>query len=437
MKNEFLASAIRAVGMKKQEKKYPFKEARLVESANGRWYVIFYVWNENSKKGQGDLERKRVYDINKYPDLEVRRTAGETLVDNINGMLRKGWCIKRNLPQDQFKSRIDINIFTLKEAIELHMENNKNTLSKQTIKWYGTLLNTLSPWLDANGIGDIRLIDFNLEMANAFFSYLKNEKVVKRNGKEEIGVGNKTYNNYLTYFNAVYNAYVNQELIKKKKNVIQKLKKKRTQSGKHAPFSHSQLQLMYNRLSEAGEASLLLFIQFVYYTFSRPGSETRFIQVKHIHESTIFIPAENAKGDRGEHISIPPDLEKLIDEHDLRSYPAEFYIFTNNGKPGPEPAGINYFYRQHKKYLEELDFTDKPYTLYSYKHTGNIMLYLAGADPIAIQKHNRHTSLDQTLKYLRDLGMIRNEDVIQKFPRFADGELQNKKGELLSTLSLG
>lgn len=410
----------------------------MVEIKNGRWYVIFYVWNENKNFGEGALERKRVYDVNKYPDPETRRSVGGILVDNINSMLKRGWCIKRDLPQDQFKSRIDINRFTLKEAIELHMENNKNTLSKQTIKWYGTLLNTLSPWLDANGIGDIRLIDFNLEMANAFFNYLKNEKVVKRkNGEEVIGVGNKTYNNYHTYFNAVYNAYVAQELIKKKKNIIQKLKKKRTQSGKHAPFSHTQLQLMYNRLKEDGEDHLLLFIQFVYYTFSRPGSETRFIQVKHIHESTIFIPAENAKGDRGEHISIPPDLELLIQENDLRSYPPEFYIFTNQGKPGTEPAGINYFYRQHKKYLEELDLTDKPYTLYSYKHTGNIMLYLAGADPIAIQKHNRHTSLDQTLKYLRDLGMIRNEDVIMKFPKFADTNLTNKKSELTSALLVG
>ncbi|WP_266206231.1 tyrosine-type recombinase/integrase [Pontibacter kalidii] len=415
--------------MKKADMKYPFKEARLVESKSARWYVIFYVWNENLNYGNGGLERKRIYDVNAYPTPELRRSQGEILVDNINKMLKSGYCIKRNLPEDQFKSKIDMNRFTLKEAIELHKENNKNTLSKQTIKWYGTLQSALYPWLDANGIGDIRLIDFNLEMANAFFNYLKNEKKVIRNGEETIGVGNKTYNNYHTYFNAVYNAYVNQELIKKKRNVIRKLKKKRTQSGKHAPFSHAQLQQMYDRLKAAEEHNLLLFIQFVYYTLTRPGSETRFLQVKHIHESTIFIPAENAKGDRGEHISIPPGLEKLIQDNKLREYPADYYVFTNSGEPGPEPAGINYFYRQHKKHLAELGFTDKPYTLYSYKHTGNIMLYLAGADPIAIQKHNRHTSLDQTLKYLRDLGMIRNEDVIMKFPSFATEKSENEKSE--------
>lgn len=424
--------------MKKHDRKYPYKKARLVESKTDRWYVVFYVWNENLDYGNGALERKRTYDINKYPDLDVRRSVAEALVDNINAMLEKGYCIKRDLPEDQFKNKIDINRFTLKEAIELHKENNRNTLSKQTIKWYGTLQSALYPWLDANGIGDIRLIDFNLEMANAFFNYLKNEKKVKRNGQDEIGVGNKTYNNYHTYFNAVYNAYVNQELIKKKKNVIRKLKKKRTQSGKHAPFSHTQLQQMYNLLQKNGEGNLLFFIQTVYYTLTRPGSETRFIQVKHLLEKTIFIPAENAKGDRGEHISIPPGLEKLIQDKKLREYPADYYIFTSTGKPGPEPAGINYFYRQHKRYLDELGFNDKPYTLYSYKHTGNIMLYLAGADPISIQKHNRHTSLDQTLKYLRDLGLIQNEDVILKFPAFADETLVNEESEqLVSALPIG
>lgn len=429
MDNKFLASVIRSIGMKKKGKSYPFKPARLVDCGGNlskRWYVVFYVWNENLNDGSGGLERKRTYDINKYPTEVLRRSAGESLCDNINQMLEDGFCIRMDIPEDQFKSKIDVNKFTLKEALDLHIKNNATTLAKKTLDGYKTLQNTLYPWLEEHGIKDIRLIDFRLEIANAFLNYVKNDKLDRFGNK---GVANKTWNNYHTNLNALLNAYVEQEVIKRKKNVVRKIKRKRYQTGKHVPFTYEQLQTIYKYLEKTEQYNLLLFIQFVYYTFTRPGKETRLLKVQDIRESTIFIPADRAKNDKGEHITIPPPLEKIIVENKLRDYPAHYYIFTKEGVPGETPVGEHWYWERHRKMLDELKMTDKQYTLYGYKHTGNIMLYLAGADPIAVQKHNRHASLDQTLKYLRDLGLIRNEDVITKFPSFQEDKKKQGKGK--------
>ena len=51
--------------------------------------------------------------------------------------------------------------------------------------------------------------------------------------------------------------------------------------------------------------------------------------------------------------------------------------------------------------------TDLEYDLYSWKHTGNISAYLAGADLMYLRDQNGHHSVSQTEKYLKDLGMIR------------------------------
>ncbi|WP_133121553.1 hypothetical protein [Raineya orbicola] len=51
-----------------------------------------------------------------------------------------------------------------------------------------------------------------------------------------------------------------------------------------------------------------------------------------------------------------------------------------------------------------------------WKHTGVVAYYKAGAGIKFIQTQCRHSSLDETNRYLKDLGLFENEEIIKNAP---------------------
>ncbi len=255
----------------------------------------------------------------------------------------------------------------------------------------------------------IKFVSVNSSLLNDFFEWLV----------ETNGVANKTHNNYHINLSSVYNYY-------KKKypkiipvNICEEVSRLQVEKGgKHKPFTDAQLSLIHAEIIDRNDMQLFLFVNFIYYTFVRPTEELRFLKIEHINLTTIFIPAEISKNKRGEHVIIPPGLEKLIVKFKLRQYPPDFYIFTASGIPGAKMAGVNFFYKRHRAILESVNLFGLGYDIYGYKHSGNCKLFLAGADIKQIQRQNRHKTLEQTDNYLKDLGLIRNDEVFNKFPEF-------------------
>lgn len=112
---------------------------------------------------------------------------------------------------------------------------------------------------------------------------------------------------------------------------------------------------------------------------------------------------------------IPVPLHQLFQSLNIRSYPANYYLFTKSGVPGREPVGESYFYDRHRKMLKYLAF-EQGYDLYGWKHTGVINLYLATKDMKLIQQQCGHSSILQTDEYLRDLGMFLDYKRLDSFP---------------------
>ncbi len=61
-------------------------------------------------------------------------------------------------------------------------------------------------------------------------------------------------------------------------------------------------------------------------------------------------------------------------------------------------------YEKHKRILKKLNF-GKGYCMYSWKHTGAIAAVKAGVSVKELQMQLRHHSLDETDKYLRQMGV--------------------------------
>jgi integrase len=376
---------------------FKYKLPRLIDydgDLTKQWYIIYYIWNRDKHI----LERKRNFSIN-YNTIPLRREAAKKAIQEITQLLQSGGTSYTEKPKVNTLG-LDPDKATLFQAYEHALEIKKGSM--KNMKGLISLKNHIKEWLTASRYEHLLFKGIDTETIHKFFDWLKTEKKM----------GNKTYNNNKGYLSTIFNFYVSRGWIEK--NPCDKVKKLKTQSGKHVPFSKEQIKTIKKELGKSKQDQLALFIQCIYYTFIRPG-ELRELKIDNIKEKTIFVPANISKNGKGEHVVIPKPLEKLLKP--IRKNPANFYIFGNEGLPGENKVSVNYFYKRHVKLLESISLNYDDYTLYGYKHTGNIALFNAGADIKTLQKQNRHSSIQQTDTYLKDLGLIRNEE-LKLFPEF-------------------
>jgi integrase len=385
---------------------FPYKLSRLYDQ-NGdtakRWCIEFYVWDSS----KSELSRQRLYKgFNHIKNKRERLKACKEIIQEINRMLVEGYVIgaEHNHEMARIELMMKPKLITIMEAYREYFGMKKEELRRSSIRSYGTLERVLQEWLKGKKIPNILLNQWNTELSIQFSEHIRGT-----------GIAAKTFNNYMTLFNAFFNHCVNRDLIPKNPNKV--VRKKKVESGKHVPFSRQQMTLILDEVNKQGLDQLSVFIHFAYYTLARPGTELRLLQVKNIRERTIFIEAEKAKNGKGQHIIIPPQLETLIKERKFRDYPGNYYVFGRGGKPGDKPVGINHFYERHRDILKDLGlYGQDDYDLYSWKHTGVISLYNAGVDIKSIQMQCRHSTIHQTDKYMKDLGLFRNEDVLMNYP---------------------
>jgi integrase len=157
-------------------------------------------------------------------------------------------------------------------------------------------------------------------------------------------------------------------------------------------------------------AQMLLFMQFEYYTLARP-MEICCIQVKNIDlkENRIMIAGDTAKGRSDEYVGIPARFKDIISKSGILNSDPNDYVFSRDEKPG----AVKYqspmtFWKKNVVLLERtgLDKINENFSLYSYKHSGAISLYLATKDIKLLQRQCRHKTVGQTEAYLRDLGLM-------------------------------
>lgn len=380
-----------------------------------RWYIDFRIWDTDKK----EFVRKQYTGMNKYRSKTARKKKALEKLLEIKNLLKQG-ATTGDAPKEQENDnlRFDEKKLTLKQAI-IYFLNYKNAtitgneehrleekynegvarVSKNTFRSYKKLKNVLFEWLDNNNRSEILFTKFNKTVCGDFFTYLKEGRKIE----------NKTYNIYRGYFATVFNHFIDFQDIEIK-NPIQKIEfLKNEESEKHPPFSKEQMQMLREQMLLKEEFQLYLFVSFIYYTFTRPGREIRLLRVGDIKEKSIFIKSSQAKNNTGEYVLIPNELEKLIQKFEIRSFPKHYYVFTRECKPGLEPVGKDYFYRRHRKILQELDL--EGYSMYGYKHTGALNLYQQTKDILAVKNHCRHSSSTQTDTYLRKYGAMLSEKV--------------------------
>jgi len=373
---------------------YPYKEPRIMDADGDPtkiWYVIFYAWNIDTEK----LERKRLA-LSGTP--QERYEQGKELVNHINSDLRSGGFITRKKQpivevQPAQAKRLSPDM-PLSDAGAYYIEQKTAALSDTTMKGYRGMMKRFLKFCETKRWHKIALRRFDVAMTYEFFDQLGADPDIE----------NKTYNNYIGLVGGMFNFYLKRDIIKK--NPCDNIDQLPVQSGGHVPFTTAQARQLKD-IMIVQDPQLWLLCSFMYYTFCRPGKELRYLRIRDIMADRLRIDRSHSKSNKTKWVLIPAGLEKLIVQYNLRNVHPNYYVFGPGGCPGPTPVGSVYFWRHHRKILVQIGLTDLEYDLYSWKHTGNITAYLAGADLMYLRDQNGHHSVSQTEKYLKDLGMIR------------------------------
>ncbi|MNJ92899.1 Phage integrase family protein [compost metagenome] len=285
---------------------------------------------------------------------------------------------------------------------------------------------------------------------------------------------NVTYNNHLGYMQSFFNFFAKKYDYK---NVTQNIEDKEddTDSDRFEPFTEQQIRdilhfcdnphtIVYPHYTREVEADKFMgvLIRTIFYSFLRPSEISR-LKIRHVkrYKKGYFdLSTDITKNKKSvfNELYIDPFLveiystlgwEKFFENKKYDNY----YIFTKDLTPSLEkPAKYNFSKRfsilfdkvqydtilvdtivykvlrkeysngitvkKVKKIIKKEYDDDKQRSLYSVKHTGNIIAYKTGFDIVQLQLQNRHSSIQMTENYLRKLRLEINESARPQRPRF-------------------
>ncbi|NEU67961.1 tyrosine-type recombinase/integrase [Spirosoma agri] len=380
----------------------PYKEPVLFNAKGdltARWFVYYSYVNPYT----GKLERIKVYnDINKFKTKKERVDFARLIIEGINEKLKNGYN-----PFAEQSEQMAGGVYTLKEAVDAYLTLKTEQLRSKTVTGYKSILKQFEKWASNRYLTDRPLREMSREDIRDYFNHARKER----------NISATTHNTDLTTIRAFFSYWKEEGLIGI--NPANGVKRLREEVATHVVYSDDDITKITHYLNESDTPrakQLLQFIRFLYYTCIRP-KEIRMLKIKDIRlaTNTILIPALAAKSGRSEPVDISPGLLDVINSMDLTETNPDWYIFGNGGKgvagdyadprPGPKPVGVNYFSRYYREVLNELNFSEH-HTMYAWKHTRNVHLYMQDKDLLRLMRHNRHTDPKITMKYLRGLGLL-------------------------------
>jgi len=232
---------------------------------------------------------------------------------------------------------------------------------------------------------------------------------------------------FLTRFNTSGTYYMNKrrdlsvlfnlasKIINKNVNTVKNTERRKAKASLHLAYEVSQLKPILNHLKQSNH-SLYICSLLTYATWLRPHEEIRLLtKANFVKDDTeIHLSGEYNKGGKVRTVFIP-DYVRLEVDSMLVNLNREDNIFTGS----PIPLNPYYFSTQWKRASKEMIKQGLIYpkqTLYSFRHTAAIQLYKRTKDVHLLQKLLGHSTIVVTLKYLRSLGELSEEDMRDAAP---------------------
>jgi len=389
--------------------KPPYNPARLVNEDKPitvRWYIVFWAWNSQVN----ELQRKRLYEVNKFKTKAERLAFAKKEIKAINALLASGMHINpKEKKKQEIKKAANNPDYTIDEAFRYILKIVKSTKRPETFRSYNSVGGLFLRYCEDAGWIDwkIRSLD-----KTDIITWLDQVKINLKGGEEK-DISNKTRNNYKSFISAIFAMMVERNILER--NPAFGIKQVDADDGGNIAYTPAQIDTLKNAI-QAKKKRLWLFITFMLYGFIRPGEIGR-LQVKmiDIDKNTIFLPGTITKNRKPRHVKISGAFKKYVLELKLQEHAANCFVFGFNLETCTRQIQKNYANKLHHDIARPLGFGEE-YTLYSWKHTGVVIHYKAGIDIKTLQAQIGHQSLEETDIYLKSLNLYENTEIEDKSP---------------------
>lgn len=366
---------------------FTYRPAELKMIPTGKWYIEFYLRNPYTEV----MERFKMYGLgdggglNRIKDLSERERIGREWAQSWTLALQRGW-----MPDKWKEPKLEpVKNWTFRQVMNLFkLAVEAKAGRKKTHQNYTSWFNHFKFFPKINSpIAKVTRADVE--------NFLLKLKVQKDHN-------NTTFNNYLRYSKTFFNycvdmGYLEQSPIKHSKWLKEEIKSNRF-------FSDEQ----WEKIKKHASPELLEFMEFLYNTGVRP-TDARLAKWNQVFPDKFRVNAETTKTDKDRFV--PLSVAYAAKLNAKRQDPND-YIFG-----GKQPKGMNH-YSYRFTVLRRLLEMEEGYTLYGVKHTRVVHLAMQGADPYDIMNFIGHTSLETTMKYLRNLGLAINRRVVDTYKEF-------------------
>lgn len=385
----------------------PFRLCKLYHfdyDTSKTWLLEFYQWNVKTQQCERRFFSRH---FNKLKKKDDRLKEAQKWERFINQQLENGAVynpdIKPGAKKPTSVTKPDTHL--LLDDLKRYLGDKETSLSTpESYKVYRNFGDKLTAFVQKNKLDHIATEDFTPELCEKYRDYILKLHSHPTTRRKEIGL--------VKSFFLYYTKKGRKRFDVSPANDLELVHKQ--ESELHEPYTDEQATQIFAEIEKRQDFTLLLFIYFIHYCFARPGKEVRLMKVGDLRERSVMIRPGRSKTSITKTPTLPKPLTELIDFLELRSYPADHYVFGKDGKPGLVPVGKNHFYHRHKKILTDLKIIGK-YTVYGWKHTGNIKAIRLGINPKKLQLQNGFTEYRTMEIYTRRLAAFADDEIYEKF----------------------
>ena len=347
-----------------------------------RWFVEFYAYDPELLK----LHRKRI-SVKKLKPTSLRLEYATELIVEINDQLRKGW--------NPFVAQLNPKQCTpFDSAVEQYFRyiyklTQEDVLRAKTYNGYVSCMNIFRQWIKEQQKKLVYTYQFKKDLIDDFLDYLW---LIE-------GKSARTRDNYLAWIRTFARYLLEKELISEDPTSgITMVQGKRKVEKNRTVIPKSEMIALKDYLEE-NDRHFLLACYILYYCFIRP-KEMSYIRLADISikKGIIVVHGEFAKNRKGDTVTLPDCVIRLMLDLDVFSVPDDNYLFSDGCRPGETYRSPKMFTDRWTALRKAFKWPDT-YKFYSLKDTGITDMISDSTDMIAVRDQARHSSLEMTDKY--------------------------------------
>jgi integrase len=385
---------------------------------NKEWYVEYGYRNAATDK----MERFRIYKgLNDQASLKNRYKVAQSIINDYEEKLKGGWNPfddkgKRIIYEDETlyhnisvmygrRKESNVNVRTYLSDFLAHKKSELRIKSYQT---YQSKMRLFLAWLESKDKAAIDVSAIDCDMIETF---LKNIVAEKKLSTATVAKYKQILHQFFNYLKRNKKLLISNPLENLPRIGILK-------DEAPDPINDRDRKILGQEIAKR-DPQLWLACQLMYYSALRPGEEIRTMRIRQFNFATrsITVFITSAKNEQRESIRMSQFLfNELKKTYKMDSFPADWYVFSSGGMPGPTALGKNNMRMRFNRIRDDLGMPSE-YKFYSWKHTGASALTATGINPFDLQHHLRHKDLNSTQKYIRKRFGESNEIITNKFPK--------------------